>query len=118
MSQKVQTFSIIHLTWLLATVVMALLDSRDLIPPAFVPLFIWWTLIGLLVFIIIMIRQAIQVKSTQKKEKMYLDKIKDIKAEMFDLEKEKNNWQRKAQTSEIPPRKSSDEDNTGFSSHK
>lgn len=118
MSQKVQTFSIIHLTWLLATVVMALLDSRDLIPPAFVPLFIWWTLIGLLVFIIIMIRQAIQVKSTQKMEKMYLDKIKDIKAEMFDLEKEKNNWQRKAQTAEIPPRKPSDEDNTGFSSHK
>jgi hypothetical protein len=118
MKQKVQTFSIIHLAWLLATVVLALLDSRDLIPPAFVPLFIWWTLIGLLVFIIIMIRQAIQVKNTQKMEKMYLDKIKDIKAEMFDLEKEKNNWQRKVQTAEIAPKKPSDEDTTGYSSHK
>lgn len=118
MTQKVQTFSIVHLSWLLITVVIAFLNNQELIPAAFIPLFIWWTLIGLLTFIIIMIRQAIQLKNTQKMEKMYLDKIKDIKAEMFDLEKEKNNWQRKAQTAEIPPKKGPEEDNTGFSSHR
>ena len=118
MSQKVQTFSIIHLTWLLVTVVMALLDMRDLIPPAFVPLFIWWTLIGLLTFIIIMIRQAIQQKNTAKMEKMYQDRVKEIKAEMFDLEKEKNNWQRKVQTMETSPKKPESGEGTGFSSHK
>jgi len=118
MTQKVQTFSIIHLSWLLVTVVLALLNNQALIPAAFVPLFIWWTLIGLLTFIIIMIRQAIQQKNTAKMEKMYQDKVKEIKAEMFDLEKEKNNWQRKAQTVPSTPKKDKEDDNTGFSSHK
>lgn len=97
MSKKPDLYSIIHLCWLLASLVIYLAVDNDLLPPAFFPLKIYWGLVGLLTFILVMLRHVRLVAAFQRSNELHQKEVNQLKAEMFDLEKQKVQWQRKVE---------------------
>jgi hypothetical protein len=106
MEKKPDLYGIIHLIWVITTLLLYWATNKGWIPDAIAALGVWWGLIGFLSFLMVMIRSGILRRKLKQQEEEYQKAMHTLKSEMFDLEKTKVEWQRKAQVAEAKLKKS------------
>ena len=97
MERKVDLYSVIHLIWIITTVLLFWASERGWVPEAMQNLGIYWGLVGLLVFIMVMIRNGLVKRQISRLQEEHRKAIQALKSDMFDLEREKMSWQKKAE---------------------
>lgn len=97
MERKVDLYSVIHLIWIITTVLLYWASEKGWVPEAIQNLGLYWGLVGLLIFIMVMIRNGLLKRQIGRLQEEHRKAIQALKSDMFDLEREKMSWQKKAE---------------------
>jgi cell shape-determining protein MreC len=95
MKNQNRIFTIIHLVWVMLSLAGALL--RHSIPGVILDLAPYWALVGVLSFIMVMIRHALDKGQAIKTEDKLSREISELKASLYDLEKSQTALEKKLQ---------------------
>jgi hypothetical protein len=97
MERKVDLYALIHLIWIITTVLLFWASEKGWVPEAMQNLGIYWGLVGLLIFIMVMIRNGLVKRQINRLQEEHRKALQALKSDMFDLEREKLSWQKKAE---------------------